>query len=90
MLPGHGPIVEDPSALLQEYLDHRQERERQVLEQLEAGVGRVETMVSRIYPGLLPALVPQARESVTAHLLKLEAEGRARQVDRDAGWALVG
>ena len=34
-------------------------------------------MVVRIYPELAKALVPVARESVLAHLVKLEQEGRA-------------
>jgi len=33
-------------------------------------------MVARIYPALATALVPVARESVLAHLVKLEREGR--------------
>jgi hypothetical protein len=36
--------------------------------------------VARIYRGLKETLVPMARESVLAHLLKLEHEGRARRV----------
>ena len=32
--PGHGPLVTDPAAKLDEYLAHRLERERQVLEAL--------------------------------------------------------
>ena len=34
-----------------------------------------------------PALVPMARESVTAHLIKLQREGRARR-DGDA-WTMI-
>jgi glyoxylase-like metal-dependent hydrolase (beta-lactamase superfamily II) len=34
LLPGHGPIVDDPAALIDEYLAHRAERDRQVIEAL--------------------------------------------------------
>ncbi|MDP2321522.1 MAG: hypothetical protein Q8O42_19550 [Acidobacteriota bacterium] len=34
-------------------------------------------MTERIYTSLAPALVPMARESVLAHLVKLQGEGRA-------------
>jgi hypothetical protein len=35
--------------------------------------------VASIYRGLTETLLPMARESVLAHLLKLEREGRARR-----------
>src|SRR4029078_9712037 len=35
--PGHGEPVTDPAAKLDEYLDHRAERERKLLAALEAG-----------------------------------------------------
>ena len=38
-----------------------------------------DTIVTRLYRGLNETLVPMARESVLAHLLKLEREGRARR-----------
>lgn len=89
MLPAHGPIIEDPAALLTHYLAHRAERERQVLELLAAGVGDVDAIAARIYKGLARALVPMARQSVTAHLVKLEKERRA-SVDPAAGrWAIA-
>jgi len=42
-------------------------------------VGAVDAMVVRIYPTLVPQLVPMAARNVTAHLLKLAKEGRARK-----------
>lgn len=76
-LPAHGPVIEDPQALIQYYIEHRAEREAQVLAALDAGLATVNDMVARIYPDLKEALVPMARESVLAHLVKLEHEGRA-------------
>ncbi len=80
MLPAHGPVIEDPRALLEEYLAHRAERERQVLEQLDAGVADLAAMVAHIYPDIDPRLAFMARESLTAHLVKLRNEGRVREV----------
>jgi glyoxylase-like metal-dependent hydrolase (beta-lactamase superfamily II) len=37
LLPGHGPIIEDPGALIDEYIKHRAEREDQVMAALRAG-----------------------------------------------------
>jgi len=39
----------------------------------------VDTIAGRIYTGLDPRLGPLARESVLAHLVKLEHEGLARR-----------
>ena len=77
MLPAHGPVIDRPVELLREYIDHRALRERQVLAALRSGLTNPDEMVARIYPTLEAALVPVAQESVRAHLVKLEREGRA-------------
>ena len=76
-LPAHGPPIDDPEALIAHYLAHRRQREQQVLEALAAGAATSDDIAARIYRGLDPALLPQARDSVLAHLLKLEDEGDA-------------
>lgn len=78
MLPAHGEAIDDPQAILQEYLDHRQRREDQIVAALRAGARRPEDVVDRLYDGLAPTLRAMARESVAAHLVKLREEGRAR------------
>lgn len=80
-LPAHGDIIDDPSALIHAYKEHRRVRERQVLDALEQGIESVEAITGRIYRSLAPALVPMARESVLAHLVKLQHDGLAEQVD---------
>ena len=77
LLPGHGPVIDDPSAVIDEYLAHRALREQQVLEALAAGCDDADAIVARIYPGLSAALHPAALETVKAHLEKLREEGRA-------------
>ena len=72
--PAHGPAIDDPAALIRHYLDHRAEREQQVLAALVAGSSTVEQITTAIYPRLANALAPMARESVLAHLRKLEDE----------------
>jgi len=88
MLPAHGPVIDHPVELLREYIAHRALREQQVLAALRIGITDPTQMVARIYPTLIAPLVPVARESVLAHLLKLEKEGRAtRNGDQ---WRLAG
>jgi glyoxylase-like metal-dependent hydrolase (beta-lactamase superfamily II) len=76
-LPAHGPPIEDPLALIAQYLAHRRQREQEVLDALggaNEGVG-LAAIAARIYRDLAPPLVPQARESVLAHLEKLAGDG---------------
>jgi endoribonuclease LACTB2 len=82
--PAHGPVIDDPAALIRYYIEHRAERESQVQSALQSGARTIDDLLARIYPGLQPALEPMARESLLAHLIKLESEGRAER--RDAGW----
>lgn len=85
-LPAHGPVIDDPLALIDHYVAHRRQRERQVIDALAGGADTVAAIVARIYGGLAPALVPQAEDSVLAHLLKLADDGMAT---RDgAAWHL--
>jgi hypothetical protein len=84
--PGHGHLIEDPQVVLTEYLEHRLERERQVLEAVRAGGDGgvlVADIVPALYPGLIDELVPRARQSVHAHLRKLEADGAVVAPDAD-------
>ena len=86
LLPAHGPAIDDPRAILTGYLEHRRQRERQVIAALRAGHATVQAIAESIYDGLSPALVPAAQENVRAHLEKLKAEGRA--ADEQGRWRL--
>lgn len=76
LLPAHGPAADDPLALIERTVAHRQTRERHVLAAVVAGRDTVEKIVGVVYPGLEPALSNFAHETALAHLIKLEAEGR--------------
>src|SRR5207248_1357671 len=54
--PGHGPIVEDPAAVIDEYIRHRQDREQQVLAALQTGPATESELVARIYADVDPRL----------------------------------
>jgi glyoxylase-like metal-dependent hydrolase (beta-lactamase superfamily II) len=77
LLPGHGPIVDDPAALIDEYIAHRQMREQQILQAMLDGARTVEDIVRRVYPALPESLSSAAADSVRAHLAKLRDEGRS-------------
>jgi glyoxylase-like metal-dependent hydrolase (beta-lactamase superfamily II) len=87
LLPGHGPVVDDPAALIDDYLRHRQERERQIVDALRNGCTSVEDVVRRVYGSLPDTLVRAAADGVVAHLVKLADERRAVEVD--GTWQLM-
>ncbi len=78
LYPGHGPEIEDAAPLIQDYIDHRLEREDQILDALRSGAGTVGGIVETVYAGVDPVLHPIAAHSVAAHLTKLAGEGRVR------------
>jgi glyoxylase-like metal-dependent hydrolase (beta-lactamase superfamily II) len=89
--PGHGPVVLDAKAKLREYLEHRAEREEQIIAGLAAGDRTVDALVERIYAEHPPDVQELAARSVTAHLQKLETEGRVAKAGRVAErtWTIV-
>jgi glyoxylase-like metal-dependent hydrolase (beta-lactamase superfamily II) len=88
MLPAHGPVIEDPGRLLRASLAHRREREEQVVDALRRGYTSLDGMVTRIYGPVGEAIARLARDSVTAHLVKLQREGRVRR-NADT-WHMIG
>jgi glyoxylase-like metal-dependent hydrolase (beta-lactamase superfamily II) len=87
LLGGHGPAIRDPRAKIQEYIDHRLERERQVLACVREGLGQPGDIVARLYRDVAPVLHPVAEKSVEAHLAKLASERRIER--RGSGFAAV-
>jgi glyoxylase-like metal-dependent hydrolase (beta-lactamase superfamily II) len=92
LLPAHGPPIDDPDSLLEEYLAHRAEREQQVLAGLARGPITIDALVAEIYAEVDPQLHGMAAQSVLAHLLKLEREGRVVRYSNPDGhdlWSLA-
>ncbi|MGA0601386.1 MBL fold metallo-hydrolase [Caulobacter sp. KR2-114] len=76
--PAHGPPIRDVDAFLGAYIDHRHDRERQILAALDAvGPATVRRLVAMLYADVDRRLHPAAAHSVLAHLIKLVGEGRA-------------
>jgi glyoxylase-like metal-dependent hydrolase (beta-lactamase superfamily II) len=74
--PGHGPWVTDPAAKLTEYLEHREMRERRLVEALESGERSRASLLMTVWDDVPVELLPMAAMAMEAHLEKLEAEGR--------------
>ena len=76
IFPAHGPMRDDAVALIDEYITHRLERERQVVEALAAGAKTKEEIRRHIYRDLDERLHRAAEIQIEAHLIKLREEGR--------------
>ena len=94
--PGHGAVIPDAAAKIEEYLRHRKIREEEVLRCLErvqerkAGEQRwtPAEVVKVVYKDVPESLHAPAEGSVRQVLGKLEGEGRVENIgDR---WSIVG
>lgn len=86
LLPGHGPIVTDPEAKIDEYLEHRLARERRLVGALAGGARTIEEMLDAAWADVPEVLRPAATVTLAAHLDKLAGEGRLpADVQRPSG-----
>lgn len=76
LCPGHGQIVWDPGARLDEYVAHRLDREQRLLAALGEGRLTIEELLDAVWDDVPAALRPAAVVTLAAHLDKLEEEQR--------------
>ncbi|WP_241741332.1 MBL fold metallo-hydrolase [Paragemmobacter straminiformis] len=81
LLPGHGEPVETPAERLRALIDHRLQREAQILDALTLGPADATTLTQRVYTDIAPALLPAARRNVLAHLIDLTSKGSVSTPD---------
>jgi glyoxylase-like metal-dependent hydrolase (beta-lactamase superfamily II) len=86
--PGHGTVIADAQSEVARLIAHRLQREAKVVERLRrAGRATIDVLVTSVYDDVDPRLHPVAKGSLLAHLLKLQADGRAARDDAaDATW----
>jgi glyoxylase-like metal-dependent hydrolase (beta-lactamase superfamily II) len=82
LCPGHGPYVRNPAAKLDEYIAHRLDRERRLVDALDAGLRTRDELLGAAWPDAPAELRPAAALTLAAHLEKLSEEGR---LPNDAG-----
>ena len=76
--PGHGDLIAEPATEIRRLIAHRLERERKVAAELgKRAPATITDLVPGVYDDVDPALHEWAAMSLHAHLLKLEADGRA-------------
>jgi glyoxylase-like metal-dependent hydrolase (beta-lactamase superfamily II) len=73
--PAHGPGVNDPKPFIQSFIDHRKNREQQIIDCLKKGINKIKDMVPDMYYDIHKALYPAAERSVLASLIYMEKRG---------------
>jgi len=76
LAPGHGEVMTDPGQEIRLLVAHRLKRERKVLDALKK-LGRctLDELVVVVYDDVGEHLIPWAKKTLTAHLIKLERDG---------------
>lgn len=83
--PGHGSSMDDAGAVIDEYIEHRLERERQIIDAIREGAGTVGAIVDTVYESVPAALRPAATHQVIVQLVKLKADREVRFPAGEAG-----
>jgi len=74
-VPTHGAPIPGPGRYIGQLVDHRLERERQVLDAVRRGRSTIPEMVTELYADVRVELHRPAGASVLGHLVKLVGEG---------------
>ncbi|HEX6283739.1 MAG TPA: MBL fold metallo-hydrolase [Pyrinomonadaceae bacterium] len=85
LLGGHGPAVATPYRKIREYISHRLERERNILEAVRNGATDPQQIVAKVYTDVSPKAYAMAERAVLAHLEKLRDDGDVL-TDNDGMW----
>ncbi|MDH3259865.1 MAG: MBL fold metallo-hydrolase [Acidimicrobiia bacterium] len=83
LYPGHGLVMHDPAGIVAGYIEHRLQREQQVLSAIKTGASTVMDIVQTVYEDIDSDLHPLAAMSVRAHLTKLADDGVVQHMEND-------
>ena len=89
--PTHGPCIDDPKTHVRAFIEHRREREAQILECVGRGVGLIHDMVPDMYRDTPEFMYPAAARSVLAAIEYLVQRGELKtdgDVAMDAHYSL--
>ena len=99
LAPGHGFLIDAPHTVVNKTIAHRLGREAKVVAALQglaaSAPAHEAALLAQVYADTPAHLHGVALRSLRAHLLKLQADGRARHLAGDAGgltggtWSLV-
>ena len=89
LAPGHGRLMEQPQEEIRQLIAHRLKREAKILDCLNSlGAVTVDELVVAAYDDVAQHLIPWAKKTLTAHLIKLVKDQSVRE--QDGIWSLIG
>lgn len=78
--PGHGPAIERGQERVSEYIQHREQRELDVLAAIQGGAETLDDITEQLYADVQPRLRGLARGTVHAHVIRLIEQQRVRSL----------
>jgi len=88
LAPGHGDIMADPVGAIDHLIAHRNRREEKIVAAMHTSDAvDLESLTLKVYDDVAPHLLPWARLTLEAHLIKLGRESRATETNE--GWKLL-
>lgn len=87
--PGHGPVVTATADKVQELLDHRAVRDRQIIDLIERGYSTDRQIRRALYPELQKGLRRASGGQVRAHLARLVGQGKVTVTEQGKEWQVA-
>ncbi|XP_023025891.2 endoribonuclease LACTB2 [Leptinotarsa decemlineata] len=84
IMPGHGNVIHNPAEKINFYINHRMEREQQIMDVLNQDKSQTfkeNDLVQMIYTNLPEHLVKAAENNVNHHLVKLLKEKKVKKMN---------
>ena len=80
--PGHGNYMQEPSKTIQSIIRHRLSREAKVIRCIEKNKdSNIDELLLLVYDDVPEMLHPIAKMSLLAHLIKLEVDGKIKNIE---------
>ena len=89
MAPGHGPVVTAANDKVDELVDHRGTRDRQIIDLIERGYGSDRQIRRALYPEIQKGLRRAAGGQVRSHLARLVGRGDVTVEEGEREWKVA-
>jgi glyoxylase-like metal-dependent hydrolase (beta-lactamase superfamily II) len=89
MAPGHGPVVTATGDKIDELVDHRRTRDRQIIDLIDHGYTTDRQLFRGLYPEIQNGLRRAARGQIRSHLARLAGQGDVTVDEGEREWTVA-